>query len=58
MTCLCVSILDPASQMPILVTALDIHYFSSCQKKTYIRFHYDAPNSQVPGINFLEYMIF
>ena len=71
MTWLYVSILDPASQLANLVTALGIHYFSSsCLKKkskitgaisysnkTLMRFRRDAPNSHVPGINFLEFLV-
>ena len=55
--------------IPILVTALDIHYFSFyCQKnkltqeisysnKALMNIHHDAPNSYVPGINFLEFLV-
>ena len=53
----------------ILVIALGIHYFSSsCQKnkltwtisysnKALMNIHHDAPNSHVPGINFLEFLV-
>ena len=58
------SVLAPASEIPVLVTALGIHYFSSsCQKKSLnepfqeIKFHHDAPNSHVPDINFLEFLV-
>ena len=68
MTWLCVGIFIPASQIPILVTALGIHYFSSsCQKQTkqtymnnFIQqqsFHHDAPNSHVPVINIIAFLV-
>ena len=68
-----VGVIIPASQMPILVTASGIHYFSnSCQKKkkkkkptwtisyskkALMNFRHDAPNSHVPAINPLEFLV-
>ena len=58
-------------QMPILVTALAVwpstiwapdsknklSWTISYNHKTLITFRYDAPNSQVPGFNFLEFLV-
>ena len=66
---LCVDVLIPASQIPILVTALGILYFSSSGQKSKLAWtisysnkalmniHHDSPNSHVPGINLLEFLV-
>ena len=54
----------PASQIPVLVTALSIHYFSSSSQKRNLHesfqtgtFHHHAPNSHVSGMNFLYFLV-
>ena len=70
MTWLCVVLLIQASQIPVLVTALGIYYFSSSRQKknrptrrisnsnkALMNFHYDGTNSHVPAVNLLEFLV-
>ena len=68
-----VYMVHPPSQIPDLVTALGIQYFSSsCYKnkltctisynnKALVKFYrmifHDAPNGHFPGINFLKFLV-
>ena len=54
----------PASQIPILVTAppvrkinLPAYMKDFVQWQTFNDFYHDAPNSHVPDINFLEFLL-
>ena len=52
----------PASQIPILITAphvkkTNLHEQISYSDKALMNFHHDVPNSHVPDINFLGFLV-
>ena len=56
----CVSVLVPASQIPICChyPGHSLFQLLLSKKKTYLMtFHHDAPDIHVPGTDFLEFLV-